>query len=380
MTVTSIILAMALAAAPPNQELEDQRSNVQSKLEAERSLLAALRDKRVGILETLEVVEKRARESQAKVKAARAQALVMEKRLEEQVERERVAKESLSRTMEEVGPRLSWVYRFSKRRQLNWILASTDFSSLVKRSRALVTIVDGDLALLQKAVDEETAVEEVHLELERVRASLAAQMQELENDQAAAIRRKNELADLLDALRVDTSHHLHLRSELEREEQKLSRMIERLERVPAGSQFLRLEGTLPMPVQGLVEVTFGQVVNPKFNTVVQQKGLDIRAVIGSPVRAVARGKVVYSGWMRGYGNLAIIDHGDGFHTLMAHLADFVRSPGDNVEPGDVVALVGDTGSLKGAYLYFELRQNGQAINPTPWLESSVRSMARLRNK
>ncbi|HZH03733.1 MAG TPA: peptidoglycan DD-metalloendopeptidase family protein, partial [Myxococcaceae bacterium] len=89
------------------------------------------------------------------------------------------------------------------------------------------------------------------------------------------------------------------------------------------------------------------------------------------VRAVAAGTVVFAGWMRGYGNLLIVDHGGGYHTLMAHLSDFKRAVGEPVEPGAVVGAVGDTASLKGAYLYFELRRGGQAVDPAPWLSEAA---------
>ncbi len=84
------------------------------------------------------------------------------------------------------------------------------------------------------------------------------------------------------------------------------------------------------------------------------------------MHAVAPGKVVFAGWLRGYGNLLILDHGSGYHSLMAHLASVVPTVGAEVQPGEEVGTVGDTGSLKGAYLYFEIRKGGLAVDPAPW--------------
>jgi septal ring factor EnvC (AmiA/AmiB activator) len=78
--------------------------------------------------------------------------------------------------------------------------------------------------------------------------------------------------------------------------------------------------------------------------------------------------VAYSGWLKGYGNLLILDHGSGYHSLMAHLSRTLVQVGQQVEAGQPVAQVGDTGSLKGSYLYFEIRYRGQAIDPVPWLQ------------
>src|SRR5262249_27829574 len=126
-----------------------------------------------------------------------------------------------------------------------------------------------------------------------------------------------------------------------------------------------------MPVDGTLEVGFGKVVNPKFNTVTVQRGWDIRAEEGSEVRTIAPGQVVYAGWLRGYGNVLIIDHGGGFHSLVAHLDSLSRAVGESVEAEEAVGTLGDTGSLKGAYLYFEIRQDGEAVDPALWIRSGA---------
>jgi len=98
-----------------------------------------------------------------------------------------------------------------------------------------------------------------------------------------------------------------------------------------------------------------------------QKGVDVRARLGAPVVSVAQGTIVYSNWLKGYGNLVIIEHGGGYHSLYAHLAHSEVEVGNEVEEGEEIGVVGDTGSLKGAYLYFEIRRGGVAIDPLPWL-------------
>jgi murein hydrolase activator len=98
-----------------------------------------------------------------------------------------------------------------------------------------------------------------------------------------------------------------------------------------------------------------------------QNGVDIEAPSGAPVRAVAPGRVVHAGWFKGYGNLVIVDHGDGYHTLVAHLTAMQTAMGEEVDAGDVLGTVGDSGSLKGPYLYFEIREKGRPVDPRPWL-------------
>lgn len=96
-------------------------------------------------------------------------------------------------------------------------------------------------------------------------------------------------------------------------------------------------------------------------------GLLIAAGLGAPVRAVADGTVVFAEWMTGYGLILIVDHGNGTHSLYAHNESLLKNAGDAVSRGDVVARVGNSGGLPQPGLYFELRRNGQPVNPAGWL-------------
>ncbi|HYG68660.1 MAG TPA: peptidoglycan DD-metalloendopeptidase family protein, partial [Anaeromyxobacteraceae bacterium] len=126
-------------------------------------------------------------------------------------------------------------------------------------------------------------------------------------------------------------------------------------------------GKLPRPADGPITVAFGRVVDARFNTVTVQNGIDVAARAGTPVRAVAPGRVAHAGWFKGYGNLVILDHGDGYHTLVAHLRSMRVAMGEAVEAGTVLGTVGDSGSLKGPYLYFEVREKGRPVDPAGWL-------------
>ena len=145
-------------------------------------------------------------------------------------------------------------------------------------------------------------------------------------------------------------------------------MVNDLQSTVGSSGFRARKGQLSFPTKGLVEVGFGKVVNPRFNTVTVQKGIDIRAGEGTEVHTIGAGTVVYAGWLKGYGNLVIVDHGSNYHSLYAHLANSQVEVGNAVEEGEALGQVGDTGSLKGSYLYFEIRKAGQAVDPLPWLK------------
>jgi murein DD-endopeptidase MepM/ murein hydrolase activator NlpD len=108
-------------------------------------------------------------------------------------------------------------------------------------------------------------------------------------------------------------------------------------------------------------------VHPRFGTRTFRNGVDIEAPEGTEVAAVFGGHVVYTGWFKGYGNLIILDHGNDFYTLYAHIAEIGVKEGEDVRQGQKIGTVGDTGSLAGARLYFEVRYQGRALDPADWL-------------
>jgi murein hydrolase activator len=116
-----------------------------------------------------------------------------------------------------------------------------------------------------------------------------------------------------------------------------------------------------------VAASFGAQVHPRFGTRTFRNGREIEAAEGTAVAAVLPGEVVYTGWLKGYGNLIIIDHGDELFTLYAHVADIHVKEGEEVRQGQRIAAVGDTGALTSPRLYFEVRYRGRPQDPEQWL-------------
>jgi murein DD-endopeptidase MepM/ murein hydrolase activator NlpD len=112
---------------------------------------------------------------------------------------------------------------------------------------------------------------------------------------------------------------------------------------------------------------FGRETHPRFGTETVRTGIDIEAAEGTPIRAVAPGAVAYRGWLKGYGNLLVLDHGDGYYTLYAHASQILVDEGDQVKGGELVGRVGETGSVEGPRLHFEVRYQSRAEDPQLWL-------------
>ena len=131
--------------------------------------------------------------------------------------------------------------------------------------------------------------------------------------------------------------------------------------------FGKLKGQLPWPASGRVVKKFGRSWNSERKTTTENPGIDIKGKPGSPVRSIIGGIVTTITYIRGYGTTLIIDHGGGFYTVYSHVTNVEANEGKEVRAGDVIAYMGDAGSIEGSKLHFEVWGNGQKLNPEKWL-------------
>lgn len=363
--MTALLLAVVLAAGA---DVEDEHAQLAARLEAEKAALDAVADEKKDLLTLLDTLERLARDS-----ARRAAALEqVTARVTKQVVTTRREADTLATAVaaqqRRLAPRLVTLYRLGRKDALGFLLTSRDFATVVKRQRAMKTLVSSEVRELEDLALLAAWQRRQSTRLERLEATAQRSLRALRAEQAVGSARLARFKDLLASVTAEENRMGRLVADLEKTEAELASMVADLQSAAPTSGFRARKGQLPYPTDGLVEVGFGKVVNPRFNTVTVQKGLDLRAKEGAEVRAVGTGAVVYSGWLKGYGNLVIVDHGGGYHSLYAHLANAQVDVGNEVEEGETIGQVGDTGSLKGAYLYFEIRKAGQAIDPLPWLK------------
>ena len=148
---------------------------------------------------------------------------------------------------------------------------------------------------------------------------------------------------------------------------------EREERIRQQQQALKtkefnlLKGQLPWPTEGRVILKFGKQWNPLLKTTTDNPGIDIKGQPGSPIRSTMSGVVTTITYIRGYGTTVIIDHGGGFYTVYSHVTNIQTQVDSEVRSGDVIAYMGDSGSVNGSKLHFEVWGKGQKLDPEKWL-------------
>ena len=151
-------------------------------------------------------------------------------------------------------------------------------------------------------------------------------------------------------------------SDLERLLRRLNRSLTEVAPPDVTSAFGQLHGQLNWPVAGALAAQYGQTRASG----IRWDGILVSTARDAPVRAVTAGRVVYADWLPGLGLLAIIDHGEGYLSLYAHNDRLYKSAGESVAAGELIAAAGDTGGRPAPELYFEIRHNGQPVDPAPW--------------
>jgi septal ring factor EnvC (AmiA/AmiB activator) len=207
------------------------------------------------------------------------------------------------------------------------------------------------------------------VETGRVEAELAALETAQARELAALERSRDERTAAVAKLEADIRDGTAAVGKLRAEEQRLADLVKRLSELMAGfpvdtdEPFPTLKGKLAWPVQGKLAGDYGQ---PRGGTL-KWNGVLLEATAGTPVRAVYHGRVAFADWLQGLGLLVIVDHGGGYMSLYGHNEALLKESGDWVEPGEAIAQVGDTGGQSRAALYFEIRYNGEPVNPHPWI-------------
>lgn len=364
--LVGLVARAATVPAPALGAVDDERAELAERLASERAAFEALKLDKGNLLGALEALQRSTREASRRALQFERDAKRLEAATAVARRDDGAVRASLAQAQRALAPRLVALYRLGRRDRLSLLMTASDFASLVRRDRALRTLVSEDLRALDELSRLAGYQALVASRLERLEqsAELISRGARVEAQVAAA--RSARYRELIAAVQAQENQSSRLIAELEEQERELSQLVGELKSADRDGLRAR-KGKLPFPAQGLVEVGFGKVVNPRFNTVTVQKGIDVRAPLGSPVVSIAEGNVVFSGWLKGYGNLVIVDHGSGYHSLYAHLASSSVEVGVAVEEGEGLGQVGDTGSLKGAFLYFEIRKKGQAIDPLPWL-------------
>ena len=292
-----------------------------------------------------------------------------------------------------VKNRLAAYYRMGSVGLMNVVFSSESLPELLDFKEYFGIMVQNDHAIIQKylaQLKESNRAREEHAEEKLRLMNLADEVRENENQLTLILQKKNFLLQ-----QVNREQHLYEQAVEEIEEaaadlaatlQRLQAAaapqpvaaqpagkIEKLPRMPPVAQegFPGRKGLLDPPVPGTVINYFRQKVKGRFESSTIADGIDIRVKKGMEIKAVYDGKIIHSGYLRGYGNLLIIDHGDQYFSLISRAADLYKKEGARVATGEIIGMTGEGDPLFGEGLHFEIRKGSKPEDPLLWLKQDA---------
>lgn len=355
--------------------LKKKATVVEQKIGKSEAEVLKYSRKESAVTHSLDRIDFSLNKARRQISVNKSELSALEKKISETTNEYKKLTKKIELTEDYAATRLVALYKINQMGQLNLLVTAESVHELIQRKMALERILEYDEKIRNAYVEDKVRLKKVlnRLNQQQIKkVSLKADM----NKQFGMMYQKRKAREkLLKEIRSKKSYELATLYSFKKTAKTLDQKIESLNAKLAQdsqhkkSSFPAFKGLLKMPVRGKIARFFGAYKNNKFNVTNFCSGINIGAKRGEPVAAVYEGKIIYSSWFKGYGNMIIIDHGSSYYTLYAHLEEVFVDKGAEIKTGQVIATVGDTGSLTGPNLHFEVRHFGKPVDPLEWLKT-----------
>lgn len=383
-----IILALAVSVLHVcGQGIDDQEDalkEVKRKLAEARAKASELKGQEKSILGQLEYTAEQIRLTKQVLTALKQKESRLNRELKNLGEQLLVTESHLAKQEALMAVRLREIYKRGELYQWEVLVSERSFADMAKRYKFMSLIAEQDRKLYDNIDGQRHVIVKDKQERESKLMTLAQVKGETELEMANLGQEEASQKKLLNKVQREKASKESLVKELQESAKKLQRIIDQLEkqrkdelarsrnsRIPATPSYLeKNQGALNWPADGKLYSSFGLKKHEKYNTYIQNNGIDIMSTTGAPVRAVAAGKVVYAERFLGYGNVVLVDHQSGYYTLYGNLSDINVATGSRVENFQQIGTVG--GTVDGPILHFEVRKGGKPVDPLQWLNKKRR--------
>lgn len=387
LTISLLLGGQALSMPSYADDLDDQVQDLQGQIDSSRL-------EQENWQQVIEDVSAKLKQIQADLDAANARLQGIRNKQAEinaqivATQNEIVKMEAYLKTRQNVlNRRVRTIYMHGQLNYLEVILGANSFSDFANRVELLKRIIRSDYNLVLEIQKQKAAIEAKKAQLEEDKRQLDALAAEAEKTQKEIAAKKAEQQKVLDAAKSNKAAAAQMEQDLNAQLASVRNLIQqRLAAAEAARQaaqqaaesdngggggsddnYVQGTGAMSWPCSGPITSPFGYRTHPIFGTTIFHAGIDIGVDYGTPIHAADSGVVVYSGWISGYGNAVIIDHGGGVSTLYGHNQSLAVSEGQSVSKGSVIAYAGSTGNSTGPHCHFEVDVNGSPVNPMGYL-------------
>ena len=366
----AVFLGMALILPVFAGELEEQQEKLQSvdqQINRQKSNLDQAQKKEQSIMGQLQGIEQNIMRTENELKDLSERICLLESNIAKTEKDIAEMEAKLAEQSDILSERMVFIYEEGDLSYLQVLLSSTDISDFLTRYDMLNLIVEQDLELIDSINLQRKALGEQRDALEANRKELLKAQQAQEDKKGLLDEEREQKSVVLNSVQKEKKAYQQALEELERASREIEAMIKKLQSTGSGTQLGSGTYTWPAPSCKTITSPYGMRYHPILKVRKLHTGMDIGASQGSTIVAADSGKVIYAGWMTGYGQTTIIDHGKGMSTLYAHQSAFLVKEGAEVSKGEAIGKVGSTGWSTGPHLHFEVRVNGSPVDPTGYV-------------
>ena len=388
--VAALLSGVVLCGTPAyimaeDEDLTNQLDSIQQQVNQQNAAKAAAETVIGSVSEQLRQIEEQLRQATAELGTIKEQRVAVENDITLNERQLAEAQKRLEGRESVFYKRVRDIYINGRLSYLDVVIGSKDFSDFANRLEVLKRIIDSDITLINEIKKERADIEAHKQKLEADRAKLVELEKAALAKQAEIEQKKAERNVVLQKAQNDRATAMQAIEELNASSAQVSAMLKERQAARAAAaaaaaaaaqssggqgasdNWVQGTGQLGWPVSGEITSPYGYRVHPIWGTTIYHSGIDIGVDEGTPVHAADGGVVVWSGWMGGYGYAVVIDHGNGLSTLYGHNSELAVDEGQSVAKGQVISYAGSTGNSTGPHVHFEVRVNGDPVDPMGYL-------------
>lgn len=388
--VAALLSGVVLCGTPAyimaeDEDLTNQLDSIQQQVNQQNAAKADAETVIGSVSEQLRQIEEQLRQATAELGTIKEQRVAVENDITLNERQLAEAQKRLEGRESVFYKRVRDIYINGRLSYLDVVIGSKDFSDFANRLEVLKRIIDSDITLINEIKKERADIEAHKQKLEADRAKLVELEKAALAKQAEIEQKKAERNVVLQKAQNDRATAMQAIEELNASSAQVSAMLKERQAARAAAaaaaaaaaqssggqgasdNWIQGTGQLGWPVSGEITSPYGYRVHPIWGTTIYHSGIDIGVDEGTPVHAADGGVVVWSGWMGGYGYAVVIDHGNGLSTLYGHNSELAVDEGQSVAKGQVISYAGSTGNSTGPHVHFEVRVNGDPVDPMGYL-------------
>lgn len=390
MIVGIVLAALPVYGASSGSDLQQQINSqeramdrLENQIKEHQQAISRVKKKEKGVLEELTTYDQKKQLAEQKIDVLNLKEEKVRGTISDLQQQILSAEQDLEEMKGVFRERLVSIYKYGSNAGIQLLISAPSAHEALTTSFLLSKIARQDQEMIERVNSKMEELEKACTKLEEQESILKSQKEELQDARFQYEREAKNRNSLLSKLKKEKELHLKAARELERAQQEIRNKINTLIRekkeleeqrrrsaAPGTYEtvtYMKAGARLSWPLRGKVTSEYGTRVHPVFKTKSQHTGIDIDGNKGDPVRSAQNGQILFSGWLRGYGQVIIIDHGNNLTTVYAHLSSVLVREGQSVKMGQVIGRVGSTGVATGSHLHFEVRVNGDARNPRNYL-------------